>query len=174
MGNGAERRTKALGPVWAGSERSGGERSEPPRSGEPGQTGANRAGVSGHDPEVLERPVRRRFTAEYKERIVREAQTCTQWGEIGALLRREGLYSSQLDKWRKKLAQGGRGALVEARRGRKPKRTALEVENEKLRKHNARLEGRLRRAQTIIEIQKKVSEILGIPLAGIDETEGDV
>jgi len=174
MGNGVARRAKALGPVWAGSERSGGERSEPPRSGEPAQTGATRAGVSGRDPEVLERPIRRRFTAEYKERIVREAEACTQWGEIGALLRREGLYSSHLDKWRRKLGQGGRGALEEARRGRKPKRTALEVENEKLRKHNARLEGRLRQAETIIEIQKKVSEILGIPLARIDENEGDV
>jgi len=179
MGNGVERRTKALGPVWAGSERSGGERRtagsdrEPPRSADPAQTGANRAGISGREPEVLERPVRRRFPAEYKERIVREAGACTQWGEIGALLRREGLYSSHLEKWRRKLAQGGREALVEARRGRKPKRTPLEVENEKLRKHNARLEGRLRQAETIIEIQKKVSEILGIPLARIDEREGD-
>ena len=174
MGNGVARRTQALGPVWAGSERSGGERCEPPRSGEPAQTAANRAGISGRGPEVLERPVRRRFTAEYKERIVREAGECTQWGQIGALLRREGLYSSHLDKWRGKLAQGGRGALVEGRRGRKPKRTPLEVENEKLRKHTARLEGRLRQAETIIEIQKKVSEILGVPLAGIDENEGDV
>ena len=173
MGNGVVGRAKALGSVWAGSERSGGERSEPPRSGEPAQTGANRAGVSGRDPEVLERPVRRRFPAEYKERIVREAQACTQWGQIGALLRREGLYSSYLDKWRRKLAQGGREALVEGRRGRKPQRTPLEMENEKLRKQNARLEGRLRQAETIIEIQKKVSEILGIPLAGIDGNEGD-
>src|SRR3990172_5185355 len=105
MGNGVVRRTKAPGSVWAGSERSGGERSEPERSGEPAQTAARRAGVSRHEPEVLERPVRRRLTAEYKERIVREAQACTRWGEIGALLRREGLYSSHLDQWRRKLAQ---------------------------------------------------------------------
>jgi transposase-like protein len=121
----------------------------------------------------LERPVRRRFTAEYKERIVREAEGCTQSGQIGALLRREGLYSSHLDKWRRKLAQGGRAALVEAKRGRKPKRTPVDVENQELRKRNARLERRLKQAETIIEIQKKVSEILGIPLARIDEHEGD-
>jgi len=117
--------------------------------------------------------LRRRFSAEYKERIVREAQTCTQSGQIGALLRREGLYASHLDKWRRKLAQGGRAALVEAKRGRKPKRTSVDVENEALRKRNARLERRLKQAQTIIEIQKKVSEILGIPLTRIDECEGD-
>ena len=173
MSNGVVKGTKTLGPVWAGSERSGGERSEPPRSGEPAQTAARQAGRVGRNPEVLERPVRRRFTAEYKERIVREAQACTQSGQIGALLRREGLYSSHLDKWRRKLAQGGRAALVEAKRGRRPKRTPLEVENEELRKRNARLERRLKQAETIIEIQKKVSEILGIPLTRIDESEGD-
>jgi transposase-like protein len=121
----------------------------------------------------LESPVRRRFTAEYKERIVREAEGCTQSGQIGALLRREGLYSSHLDKWRRKLAQGGRAALVEAKRGRKPKRTPWEVENEELRKRNARLERRLKQAETIVELQKKVSEILGVSLARIDEREGD-
>lgn len=174
MGNGAVKRTKTLGPVWAGSERSGGKRSEPPRSGEPAQTAASRAGVPCSNPEVLERPVRRRFTAAYKARIVREADTCTQVGQIGALLRREGLYASHLGKWRERLREGGEASLAEAKRGRKPKRTPVEVENERLRKQNARLEQRLKQAETIIEIQKKVSEILGIPLAGIDESEGDV
>ena len=173
MSNDVVKGTKTLGPVWAGSERSGGERSEPPRSGEPAQTAARQAGRVECNPEVLERPVRRRFTAEYKERMVREAEGCTQSGQIGALLRREGLYSSLLDKWRRKLAQGGRAALVEAKRGRKPKRTPVEVENETLRKQNARLERRLKQAETILEIQKKVSEILGVPLARIDEREGD-
>jgi transposase len=173
MSNGIEKRRKTLGSDWAGSERSGGERSEPPRSGEPAQSAALQAGSVGGNPEVLERPVRRRFTAEYKERIVREADGCTQSGQIGALLRREGLYSSLLDKWRTKLAQGGRSALVEAKRGRKPSRTPAEVENEALRKRNARLERRLKQAEAIIDIQKKVSEILGIPLAQIDDCEGD-
>jgi transposase-like protein len=125
------------------------------------------------NPEVLERPTRRCFAAAYKLRILQEAQACMKPGEVGALLRREGLYSSHLDKWRKRLREGGEAALMEAKRGRKPKRTALDVENEKLRKHNARLERRLRQAETIIEIQKKVSEILGVPLARIDEVEGD-
>ena len=173
MGNGMVKGTRAQGSVWAGSERSGGERSEPERSGGPAQTAASGGRRSLTDPEVLERPVRRRFTGEYKERIVREAEECTQWGQIGALLRREGLYSSHLDKWRKKLRQGGRAALAEGKRGRKAKRTPLEAENERLRKQNARLEGRLRQAETIIEIQKKVSEILGISLARIEENEGD-
>lgn len=172
MGKGIERGTKTLGPVWVGSERSGGERSEPPRSGEPAQTAARRYGRVDQNPEVLERPVRRCFTAEYKERIVREANACTQVGQIGALLRREGLYSSHLDKWRKKLAQGGRDALA-VKRGRKPTRSAAEAELEKLRKRNARLERRLKQAETIIEIQKKVAEILGVPLAQIEENEGD-
>jgi transposase-like protein len=124
------------------------------------------------EPEVLEKPRRRRFTAEYKERIVRAAEACTEWGAIGALLRREGLYTSNLEKWRKKLAQGGREALA-VKRGRKPKRTPAEVELEKLRKRHARLEQRLKQAETIIDIQKKVAEMLGAPLAQIDECKGD-
>ena len=173
MGTGVEEGTKTLGSVLAGSERSGGERSEPPRSGEPGQTAANRAQVSRANPEVLERPVRRRFTAAYKAQIVREADACTQSGQIGALLRREGLYCSHLGKWRQRVREGGEAALAEAKRGPKPKRTPMDVDNERLRKHNARLERRLKQAETIIEIQKKVSEILGVPLARIGESEGD-
>jgi transposase len=173
MSNGMVKRTRALGPVWAGSERSGGERSEPPRSAEPAQTGARSVDRPPANPEVLEKPVRRRFTAEYKERIIREAQACNGPGQIGSLLRREGLYSSHLGMWRKRLAQGGRAALLESRRGRKPKRPPLEAENERLRKHNARLEQRLKQAEGIIEIQKKVSEILAIPLARINESDGD-
>jgi hypothetical protein len=74
MGNGVVKGTKTLGPVWAGSERSGGERSEPPRSGEPAQTGTRQAGRVERNPEVLERPVRRRFTAQYKERVIKGTQ----------------------------------------------------------------------------------------------------
>lgn len=126
----------------------------------------------GREPEVLEKPTRRRFTAEYKERIVQEADACHAPGEIGALLRREGLYSSHLNKWRNKLEHGGRDALA-VKRGRKPTHTAAELELEKLRKRNARLEQRLKQAETIIEIQKKVAEMLGVPLARIDDNEGD-
>lgn len=173
MGNGVVKKAKARGSVWAGSERSGGERSEPERSGEPAQTAAPVGGGPMSDPEVLERLVRRRFTAAYKERIVQEADRCRERGEVGALLRREGLYSSSLNRWRTQLRQGGRAALGESRRGRKPKRTALEVENARLRQRNARLERRLRQAEAIIEIQKKVSEILEVPRSRIDESEGD-
>lgn len=95
--------------------------------------------------------------------MVREAQACTQSGQIGALLRREGLYASHLDKWRRKLAQGGRAALMQAKRGRKPKRTPVEFENEGLRKRNARLERRLKQAETIIEIQKKYPRSWAFP-----------
>lgn len=172
MGNGTVKGMKGSGAVWAGSERRASERSEPARSGEPAQTVATGAGGIHREPEVLARATRRRFTAEYKERIVREADRCKQSGEIGALLRREGLYSSHLDKWRKKLAQGGREALA-AKRGRKPKHTASEMELEKLRKRNARLEQRLKQAEAIIDIQKKVAEMLGVPLARIDEYEGE-
>mgnify|MGYP000880637969 CR=1 FL=1 len=172
MANGIMKAKVSSGSVWAGSERRGGERSEPPRSGEPAQTVASETGGLRPEPEAPERPTRRRFTAEYKEQIVRQAAECSEPGQIGALLRREGLYSSHLDKWRKKLAQGGREALVE-KRGRKATRTAAEVELEKLRKRNARLEKRLKQAETIIEIQKKVAEMLGTPLAQIDDSEGD-
>lgn len=172
MGNGIAKEAKSPGSVWAGSERRGGERSEPPRSGEPAQTVARRGESLYREPEVLEKPTRRRFTAEYKERIVQEAAACHAPGEIGALLRREGLYASHLNKWRNRLEQGGREALA-VKRGRKPTRTAATLELEKLRKCNARLAQRLKQAETIIEIQKKVAEMLGAPLARIDDGEGD-
>ncbi len=166
----ATMKAKGLGVGGAVSERSAGERSEPQRSGE----AAIPYMPASHDPEVLERPVRRRFTAEYKARIVQEASECTEFGQIGAMLRREGLYYSYLDKWRRKYAFGGTRALRENKRGRKPTRHPLENENERLRKQNARLEQRLKQAETIIEIQKKVSEMLGVPLARIEESDGDV
>lgn len=116
------------------------------------------------DPEVPERATRRRFTAEYKLRIVQEAEAC-QDGEIGALLRREGLYSSHLSKWREQFRGGAFKGLQAKKRGPAPnpdKRLAKEVA--KLERENERLRTRLQQAETIIEFQKKVSEILGIPL----------
>src|SRR4030042_1675275 len=101
------------GPVWAGSERRGGERSEPSRSGDPAQSAANRAGDGKPNPEVLAGPIRRRFAGSDKLRVTREAESCRKPGEIGALLRREGLYSSHLDKWRKRLREGGEAALLD-------------------------------------------------------------
>jgi transposase len=124
------------------------------------------------DPEVPERPVRRRFTAEYKLRIVEEANAATEPGQVGALLRREGLYSSHLVDWRRLYRLGALSGLARPR-GR-PRPHPLVAENERLRRRNARLERRLATAERIILIQGKVSELLGIPLAqsGDDDESG--
>ena len=124
------------------------------------------------DPQVLERPQRRRFTVEYKARIVREADACTEHGQIGMLLRREGLYSSQLTGWRRAYREGALSALKDDKRGRKRTRHPLEKENERLKKDKIRLERRLSQAEAVIDVQKKLSEILGVPLSSI-ENEGD-
>ena len=119
------------------------------------------------DPEVVEKPKRRQFTAAYKRRIVEEADACKGSGEVGALLRREGLYSSHLSSWRRQRETG----LEPKKRGRKgktpeQKRVAeLEKENRRLLREKARLEAKLKRADLMLEIQKKVSELLGIPLS---------
>lgn len=121
------------------------------------------------DPAVSERPVRRRFTAEYKLRMLREADRCTEPGQLGALLRREGLYSSHLTTWRHQREEGTLAGLTPKRRGRKPAPDApLVAENERLRRENQRLVAKLRQAETIIEVQKKLSEILGIPLSPLE------
>jgi transposase len=117
------------------------------------------------DPAVPEKPVRRRFTAEYKVRILREADRCTESGQLGALLRREGLYSSHLTNWRQQRDDGTLAGLTPKRRGRKANPDApLIAENERLKRETQRLAAKLRQAETIIEVQKKLSEILGIPL----------
>lgn len=114
------------------------------------------------DPEVPEMAKRRRFTAEYKARILAEAEACDQPGQLGALLRREGLYSSHLAGWR---MQARRGLIegLDRKRGRKPN-DPLVAEIDKLKKKNQRLEKRLAQAEAVIELQKKLSEILGIEL----------
>ena len=124
------------------------------------------------DPAVPERPDRRRFTAEYKLRILQEADRCTRSGELGALLRREGLYSSHLANWRQLRDEGVLTGLTPKRRGRKAAPDVpLVAENERLTRENQRLTGKLRQAETIIEIQKKLSEILGIQLPPTDNIE---
>lgn len=112
--------------------------------------------------EVITRGARRRFTAEYKLRILREVEACKGTGEIGALLRREGLYSSNLSKWRQQRARGELEGLAEQRRG--PKEDPQAVENARLKRENERLREELRKAQLIIDVQKKVSQLLGMPL----------
>ena len=117
------------------------------------------------DSEVTERAARRRFTAEYKLRVLRQADACAGTGELGALFRREGLYSSHLTTWRRQREQGTLTALAPKKRGRPglaPSPLARRVAE--LERDKARLERRLKQAETIIEVQKKVSEILGIPL----------
>ncbi len=117
------------------------------------------------DPGVPEKPVRRRFTAEYKLRTLQEADRLAESGQRGAMLRREGLYSSHLTAWRKQRSEGTLAGLEPKRRGRKTSPDApLIAENERLQRDNQRLTARLRQAETIIEVQKKLSEILGIPL----------
>lgn len=119
------------------------------------------------DPEVPAKAQRRKFTAEYKLQIVREAERCKEPGEIGALLRREGLYSSLLTAWRREVEQGTRAALRSKKRG--PKARVVDPRVKELERENARLRKRLEHAELIITVQKKVSALLGIPLASPDD-----
>jgi transposase-like protein len=126
------------------------------------------------DPEVVEKPYRRRFTAEYKLLILQQADSCKEPGELGALLRREGLYSSNLTVWRRQRDEGMLAALKPKRRGRKPVEPTPEaLENERLRKENERLSKRLQQAELIIEVQKKISQVLGIDQATPSASEDD-
>jgi len=135
----------------------------PHRSGGAANAGAN-APATIPDPEVPEKPKRRHFTAEYKRSIVAQAEDCRDDGAIGALLRREGLYSSHLTTWRRQKEQGELEALAPKKRGRKSRANPLADENQRLRKENARLSHRLEQAELIIDVQKKVSALLGISL----------
>jgi transposase len=136
----------------------------------PGAISPRPAVIVPPNPEVVATPTRRRFTAEDKLRILKLADACTAVGSLGALLRAEGLYSSHLTTWRRQRAEGVLSALTPQKRGRKVSaQQPLRAENETLRKENARLSTRLKQAELIIDVQKKVSEILGIPLATPEE-----
>ena len=111
------------------------------------------------DPQVPQ-PSRRRFTAKYKLRILEEADRCTQAGEIGALLRREGLYASHLSNWRRLRKKGELAGLKEKARGRKATVTADSRELAQIKRENERLKEKLRQANLIIEAQKKLSQLL--------------
>jgi transposase-like protein len=121
------------------------------------------------DPEVVVRAKRRQFSAKYKLRILSEADQCRQRGEIGALLRREGLYSSHLTTWRKQRDRGQLAELTSKKRGRKPDPQGAELA--RLQQENERLKARLQQAETIIEVQKKLSQMLGLAPAEKDEPE---
>src|SRR5215210_6099118 len=111
------------------------------------------------DPELVERPRRRRFSAEYKLRVLREADACTRPGEVGALLRREGLYTSHLTYWRKQREAGALKALGRPR-GRKPAERR-DAELAALRRRAERAEAELEKAKRVIEVQGNVSALLG-------------
>jgi len=135
---------------------------DPQPGGVPGPGGAV------PNPEVLAKASRRRFTADYKRQILQQADACTEPGQLGALLRRQGLYSSHLTTWRRQREQGALEALAGKRRGPKPTGHLLAEDNRKLQRENQRLARRLQQAELIIEIQKKASAILGIPLNSLD------
>lgn len=129
--------------------------------------GVPRPGGAVPPPEVLAKASRRRFTADYKRQILQQADA-TEPGQLGALLRREGLYSSHLTTWRRQRERGTLEALAPKRRGPKPTANPWAEQNRKLERENQRLTRRLQQAELIIEIQKKASEILGIPLQSPD------
>ena len=109
--------------------------------------------------EVIAKAKRKQFSAAEKLRILREVDACQSSGEIGALLRREGIYSSYLTTWRRQRERGELDGLAPQKRGPKPDPQALEIE--RLRRENARLQERLRQAELIIDVQKKVARMLG-------------
>ena len=137
------------------------ERSEADRS----STDAGSSTAPQHpNPEVVAQAKRRRFTAEYKLRILREVDRARGSGGIGALLRREGLYSSVLATWRREREAGVRQALAPQKRGPKSKYNPLAEENQQLRRENQRLTEELRKADIVIDVQKKVAALLGRPI----------
>jgi len=128
-------------------------------------------GKQAREPEVVPRAKRRRFSAAYKLRILEEVAKCDQPGQIGALLRREGLYSSHLTTWRRQRREGQLQGLTPKKRGRKADPQAAEMAA--LRKENERLRTRLEQAELIIDVQKKLSQALGLATeqTPLDESE---
>ncbi len=134
------------------------------RSDEVATVGAGTPAVP-PDSEVAARPKRRQFTAEYRLRILEEADGCTEPGAVGQLLRREGLYSSHLTAWRKARRSGALRGLASKKRGAKPNaRNPLEPKVRQLEAEVARLEGELHKAHTILDVQEKVAGLLGFSL----------
>ena len=145
------------------------ERSERDRSATDGKAGAD---PKIHpDPEVVAQAKRRRFTGEYKQRILAEVDRAKGSGGIGILLRREGLYSSLLATWRREREAGVLQALTPQKRGPKSKRDPVAEENQQLRRETQRLTEELRKAEIVIDIQKKVATLLGRPISIVDPEE---
>jgi transposase len=128
----------------------------------------------GTDTEVAAKAKRRRFSAEYKRRILREADACTKPGELGALLRREGLYSSHIAAWRAARERGELDGLAPKTRGPKPReKNPLEKRVRELERENAKLLRRIKRAEGLVEVQKKVAELFGETLPTVTDEELD-
>ena len=155
------------------AERREAERSEADRSAAEGKSVSPEApALPRPDPEVVANAKRRTFTAEYKLRILAEADAAAaQPGAIGALLRREGLYSSHLVTWRREREGGILKGLTPHKRGPKSKRNPQEEEMQRLRRENQRLTEELRKAEIVIDVQKKVGALLGWPLPKADPEE---
>jgi transposase len=133
------------------------------------KAGADSPWASRPDPEAVAKPKRRTYTAEYKQRILAEVEAVAATpGGVGALLRREGLYSSLLSYWRRERADGIREALTPRKRGPKSQRNPLEDEVQRLRRQNRRLAEDLRKAHIIIDVQKKVAALLGNSIPEMD------
>ena len=128
------------------------------------------AGTQSPDPEVTPKAKRRSFSAAYKKKILAEVDDAAGTGNIGGILRREGLYSSTLTSWRKE-RDAAMDGVFSRKRGPEPKHNPLSGENEKLRRQNQRLQEELRRAELIIDVQKKVAMLLGRPLSSLPESE---
>lgn len=129
---------------------------------------ATGTGAGSPDPEVTPKAKRRSFSAAYKKKILAEVDAAAGTGNIGEILRREGIYSSTLTGWRKE-REAAVDTAFSQKRGPEPKHNPLTAENEKLRRRNQRLEEELRKAEIIIDVQKKVAMLLGRPLAPVPE-----
>ena len=147
-------------------ERRDDERSEADRSGG-SPTIVRETSSAAPDPEVTARHARRRFTTHYKLEILRKADACTRPGQLGTLLRKEGLYSSLLVTWRRQREEG----LTPKKRGRKVK--LVDPQLKKLEQENRHLTRRLQKAEALLAFQKKVSELLQIPLKPFVSDEDD-
>lgn len=168
----------SLGVVLSSGDSAVAERSEglppgePKRSAATAEAGAAPGSSSRPDPEVVAKAKRRTFSTEYKIRILEEADAAsTTPGGVGALLRREGLYSSHLVSWRRERQAGILDALKPRKRGPRSERNPLAEENEKLRRQLGQLTEKLRKAEIIIDVQKKVAALLGNPIPDPDPEE---
>src|SRR2546430_14959227 len=162
----------APGGLAAAALRCGSPGGEPSLRSAAAKAGADSGPASRPDPEVVAKAKRRTYSPEYKQRILEEADAAAATrGALGALLRREGLYFSLLTTWRRERASGIREALTSQRRGPKSKRNPVEEEDQKLHRQVGQLTEKLRKAEIIIDVQKKIAALLGNPIPDTDPDE---